>query len=106
MNVSKIQVLKNNLIKTYRNNKLYKDTPQILRDIYINRQGSVSELKNKYGKENVENRFVCGYISSKSGNNWKITNTGKKDIEIFYSKPSLWESLVSIQFALLAKIFK
>ena len=104
MKISKFQMLRNSMIKAYRNYKLYKSTSQIDRDIYINRQGVISDLECKYGKEDVAIRIGWGYILPTLGDKWSITKTGINDIEVFNAKPSLWESIVSVYFALLKNV--
>ena len=70
---------KSYLIKTYRNYRLKKETPNIIRTMFVERKGNFLDLLNKHGKDNVEAQLYLGHIVRKFDGNWELTEAGKED---------------------------
>ena len=64
MKVLKVNL--NNLAEKYRNNRLYKHTPDIERYLYTKRSGSITELQNKFTKEQIETAHIINKIKTHS----------------------------------------
>lgn len=90
-------------VQRYRNYRLRKDTPEILRTLYVERQGNINDLTGRYGGEKVEEQFYLGHISKKTDGRWKLTKDGKEDIDVFHTKQTPLGVLKSILFGFLAK---
>ena len=98
-----LKVNSNNLAEKYRNNRLYKHTPDIERYLYTKRSGSITELENKFTKEQIETAHILNKIKTtgQNGNKiWEITKPELSDIRIFYKKPSFFDAIMSIYMRL------
>ncbi len=93
------------LVKTYRNYRLKKGTPDIIRTMFVERKGDFLDLSNKYGKDKVEAQLYLGHIVKKYDENWELTRNGKEDISIFYTRQTPFQCVKSILFGSLAKLF-
>jgi len=96
---------KSYLIKTYRNYRLKKETPNIIRTMFVERKGNFLDLLNKHGKDNVEAQLYLGHIVRKFDGNWELTEAGKEDISVFHTRQTPFQYIKSIIFGSLAKLF-
>lgn len=80
-----------------------KNTPPVLRTIYVERKGNLSELTSQYGKESVNKQRYLSHIKDNGNDTWEITRDGKEDIKAFHKKQSPLEVLSSVIFGLIAK---
>ena len=96
---------KNQIVKTYRNFCLRKNTPPVLRTIYVDKKGNLSELVNMHGQENVDKQRYLSRIRNNGNDTWEITRDGKDDIKDFYKKQSPFKVLSSVIFGLMSKFY-
>lgn len=98
---------KDTIIKTYRNKSLRSSTPKILRTIYVERTGKISDLTRTHTQDKVEAQFYLNNIKKGFDNDtWVATKEGKDTIETFYKKQSPFGVIKSIIFGVLAKPFQ
>ena len=93
------------LAKAYRNYRLKKGTPDIIRTMYVERKGNFQDLLNKYGQDIVEQKLYLGQIAEKNDGNWDLTRNGKEEISIFHIRQTPFQCVKSILFVSLAKLF-
>ena len=95
----------NYLVKAYRNYSLRKNTPPILRKLYVSRTGSLSELERLYGRNNVRKQMYLDNLREKGSDFWELTREGEGYIEDFYKKQSIYQAVKSILFGMISKPF-
>ena len=96
---------KHYFIKTYRNYRLRTNTPEIIRTLFVERSGNISDLSNKFSRKKVEEQIYLGRIVQKTNENWELTKDGKEDINVLYAKQTPFQILKSILFGSLSKLF-
>ena len=102
----KVTDIKQNSIKICRQYSLRKDTPQILKTLYIDRKGSLSGLKQKFGEDEVQKNIYLGNIKELCNDLYQTTQNGIETIKTFYAKQTPFQMLKSILFGVLSKPFQ
>ena len=95
----------NYLVKAYRYYSLQKNTPPLLRKLYVARTGSLSELESSYGRSNVRRQIYLDNLREKGSDSWELTKDGQGYIEDIYKKQSIFQAVKSIIFGTLSKPF-
>lgn len=70
--------------------------------------GTMESLRNKIGHDRVLEFEYLGYIgngTSSTDLTYHVTESLRRDYEIFYKKPSYWNIFVNILFGSLSKLF-
>ena len=101
----KTDSIKKYMTQLYRRYSLRKDTPPILRTLYADRKGSLTELKQRFGEDEVRKNIYLGKIKTISDDTYQTTNNGIEDIQVFYKKQSPFQMIQSILFGILSKIY-
>ena len=103
----KIADIKNNSIKIYRQYSLRKDTPQILKTLYIERRGSLPDLEQRFGKDEIQKHMYLGNIKElfDDKDTYRTTNEGIESIKTFYARQTPFQLFKSVIFGILSRLF-
>ena len=102
----KIADIKDASVKVYRRYSLRKDTPELYKALYVERKGSLSQLKLRFGQEEVQKNLYLSNIKKLSNDKWQTTESGIGTIKVFYSKQGPFQMIKNILFGILSRPFR
>ena len=101
----KTESIKKYTVQLYRRCSLRKDTPPILKTLYTDRKGSLTELKQRFGEDEVQKNIYLGKIKTLSGDSYQTTSDGIEDIKVFYKRPNPFQLIQSVLFGVFSKLY-